>query len=117
MLLALLLVAQAEPSAFACTFKTAIEGARCVYEAEPAAGDARENSETAAQAGVRACASAARRDESLRKDCEKAVAEASLGTRCAIGARLADDDGRLTVQARGCVEALRQAVARTARAA
>ena len=116
MLLAILLVAQAEPSAFACTFDAALSGAKCIYEADSAPGDARDNSEVAAEAGVKACAGAARRDEALRKDCEKAVAEASLGARCAISARLSDTQGRLTAQAQGCVEAIRQAVARTQRA-
>src|SRR5438270_2864023 len=118
MLLALaLLLAQQEPSAFACTFETAIGGSRCIYEAESGPGEPRDNSQSAADAGVRACAVAARRDESLRKDCEKAVAEASLGPRCSVAARLADARGHLTAQAQGCVEALRQAVARTSRAA
>ncbi|MCA1828608.1 MAG: hypothetical protein LC689_16930 [Myxococcales bacterium] len=118
MLLALaLLVGQAEPSAFACTFESAIGGSRCIYEAESASGDAQENSKNAAEAGARGCAGAARRDASLRKDCEKAVAEASLGPRCALAARLSDARGRLTPQAQGCVEALRQAIARTSRAA
>ncbi|TMA24414.1 MAG: hypothetical protein E6J88_11000 [Deltaproteobacteria bacterium] len=118
MLLALaLLLVQAEPSGFACTFETAIGGSRCIYEAESAPGDARDNSKSAADAGLRACTAAARRDESLRKDCEKAVAEASLGPRCSVAPRLADAQGRLTAQAQGCVEALRQAIARTSRAA
>src|SRR5262249_10198945 len=97
-------------------FEVAIDGARCVYEAESGPAEARDNSDAAAAAGARACVSAARRDESLRKDCEKAVAEASLGPRCALRSRLSDPLGRLTMQARGCVEALREAVARTSRA-
>ena len=119
MLVALLLVAQAQvdPSAFACTFDSAIGGAKCLYEADAAPADARDNSESAAAAGAKACAAAARRDESLRKDCERAVAEASLGPRCALSTRLSDPLGRLTAQARACVEALREAVARTSRAA
>ena len=125
-LLALLLLAQAvpprmpvdgEPSAFACTFDAALSGARCLYEATPGPADARDNSKAAADAGLAACAAAARRDEALRKDCETSVADASLGAACALSARLADAQGRLTPQARGCVEAVREAVARTSRAA
>jgi hypothetical protein len=125
LLFALLLVAQAvpprmpvdaEPSAFACTFDVALSGARCIYEAAPGPKGASDNSKAAADAGVAACAAAARRDEALRKDCEKSVADASLGA-CALSSRLADAQGRLTPQARGCVEAVREVIARTSRAA
>ena len=126
MLLLALLLAQAlpapmpvdeEPSALACTFEAALGGARCLYEAASAPGTPRDNSQAAADAGLRACLAAAGRDAGLRKECEAAVAEASLGARCALSARLADDRGLLTVEARGCVEAVREAVARTSRAA
>jgi hypothetical protein len=125
LLLALLLAQQVPapmavdeaPSALACTFEAALGGAKCIYEAASGPGAPRDNSQAAADAGVRACALEAPRDEGLRKDCEKAVAEASLGAKCALAVRLADERGRLTVQARGCVEAVRLAVAQTARAA
>ncbi len=115
MLLAALLVAQASP--FACTFASALAGQKCTYEADAARGDARDNSKLAADAGVKACAAAARKDAALRKDCENAVAEAALGPRCAIVARLADADGNLTLEAAPCVEAVRLAISRTSRAA
>ncbi len=126
MILLALLLAQAlpppmavddEPSALACTFDSAVGGSKCVYEAASGPGVARDNSKAAADAGLRACAVAARRDDGLRKDCEKAVAEASLGLRCAVASRLADDQGRLTAQAQGCVESVRAAISRTSRAA
>lgn len=106
-----------EPSALACTFEAALGGARCLYEAASAPGTPRANSQAAADAGLLACLAAAGRDAGLRQECETAVAEASLGARCALSARLADDRGLLTVEARGCVEAVREAVARTSRAA
>lgn len=106
-----------EPSALACTFDAALRGADCLYEARSGPGEARDNSKAAAEAGLRACAAEARRDEALRKDCEKGVAEASLGPRCAISARIADQKGRLTAQAGGCVEAVRLVISRTVRAA
>jgi hypothetical protein len=105
-----------EPTAFACTFDEALRGGSCTYEASSGAADARDNSGAALEAGTRACAVEGRRHEDLRKDCEKAVADVSHGARCAIAARLTDERGRLTPEARGCVEALRQAVGRTARA-
>jgi hypothetical protein len=125
LLLALLLAQQAPPpmavdeapSALACTFEAALGGSKCLYEAASGPGAPRDNSQAAADAGLRACALEAPRDEGLRKDCEKAVAEASLGGKCALAVRLADERGRLTVQARGCVEAVRLVVAQTARAA
>ena len=126
MLLLALLLAQSipapmpvddEPSALACTFEAALGGARCLFEASSAPGLPRDNSQVAADAGLRACAAVSNRDEGLRKECEKAVAEASLGAKCSVAARLADSRGRLTVEARGCVEAVREAVSRTARAA
>ena len=106
-----------EPSAAACTFAAVLRGAACLYEASSGPGEARDNSRAAAEAGQRACAVEARRDEGLRKDCEKAVAEASLSPRCALSSRLADVQGRLTPQAQACAELLRAAVARTSRAA
>jgi hypothetical protein len=106
-----------EPSALACTFQTALAGSHCVYEAAAAPGAAKANSKLAADAGLRSCAVESRGEDALRKDCEKAVADASLGPTCAIAARLADDKGRLTEQAADCVEAVREAVGRTTRAA
>src|SRR5260370_29552445 len=125
LLLALLLAQQVPPpmavdeapSALACTFEAASGGSNCLYEAASGPGARRDNSKAAADAGLRACALEAPRDEGLRKDCEKAVAEASLGGKCALAVRLADERGRLTAQAQGCVEAVRLAVAQTARAA
>jgi hypothetical protein len=83
-----------EPSAFACTFDDALRGGSCTYEAEPGSADPRDNTGAAKEAGARACAVEGRRDEGLRKDCEKAIAEVSGGARCAIAARLADERGR-----------------------
>lgn len=126
MLLFALLLAQAvpapmasdpEPSALACTFAAALGGQKCLYEATSAPGAPRDNSKAAADAGLPACRAAANGEEALRKECEKAVAEASLGKSCTLGARLADDRGLLTIEARDCVEAVREAVARTSRAA
>jgi hypothetical protein len=105
------------PSAFACTFASALAGAHCVYEAAAGPGTARDNGKLAAEAGLRACTGESRGDESLRKECEKAVADASLSRACGIARRLADEQGRLTEDAGDCVEALRAAVARTTRAA
>jgi len=126
MLLLALLLAQSvpallppedEPSALACTFEAALRGEKCLYEASSAPGLPRDSSQVAADAGLRACAAVSNRDEGLRKECTKAVAEASLGAQCAVAARLADSQGRLAIEARGCVEAVREAVSRTARAA
>jgi hypothetical protein len=126
MLLLTLLLAQAvpppmavddRPSAFACTFEAVLGGSKCIYEAAAGPADARDNSKAASDAGLRACAVEARRHEDLRKECENAVAEASLGAKCAIARRLVDQQGRLTAEAQGCVEAVREAVGRSARAA
>jgi hypothetical protein len=106
-----------EPSALACTFESVMRGASCAYEAQGGAGDARESSRSAAQAGQRACAAESRGDESLRKECEKAVAEASLSSTCAVANRLADAEGRLTQEALPCAQLLRETVARTSRSA
>ena len=106
-----------EPSAFACTFEAALSGAKCLYEASSMPGAPQDNSQAAANAGQRACVAVAGRDEGLRKECDNAVAEASLSAACALTVRLADAQGRLTFEARGCVEAVREAVARTSRAA
>ena len=114
MLLALLL---AQATSFACTFESALAGQKCLYEGASEAGNAQDNSQIAAAVGARGCAAAAGRDQGLRKDCEKAVAEASLGESCALKMRLADDDGLLTPEAPACVEAIRAAIARTSRAA
>jgi hypothetical protein len=106
-----------EPSALACTFDSALTGQGCLYEAAAGPAEARDNSKAAADAGLRACAVEARRDDGLRRDCEKAVAEASLGAKCAVSARLADGRGRLTPQAQGCVEEVRLVISRVTRAA
>jgi hypothetical protein len=121
LLLALLLAAPVPsydaPSPFACTFAAAIRGERCAYEGASGSADARDSSEAAARAGAQECAKASKGDEPLRRDCEKAVAEASLGERCALPSRLVDGGGKLTAEAARCVEDLRAAVARTSRAA
>ena len=106
-----------DPSAMACTFELALRGGSCAYEATSRSVDPRDNSGTAAEAGQRACAGESRRDEGLRRDCEKAVAEVALSPKCAIGVRLADEQGRLTPQAQACAEQLRQAISRTSRGA
>ena len=53
-------------------------------------------SESAARAGSKECAVESRGDEGLRKECERAVAEVSLGDLCALHSRLVDPRGRLT---------------------
>lgn len=106
-----------EPSAAACTFDGVLSGATCLYEASGGPGEARDNSRAAAEAGQRACVATAGRDEALRRDCEKAVAEVSLSPSCALSSRLADGEGRLTPQAQACAQHLREAVAHTSRAA
>src|SRR5918911_5295512 len=72
-----------EPSAAACTFAVALRGDSCTYEGRAAAADPRDNSGSALDAGREACASAARGDAGLRKECERAVAEASASDKCA----------------------------------
>ncbi|HUJ25313.1 MAG TPA: hypothetical protein VLW85_04790 [Myxococcales bacterium] len=102
-----------EPSAFACTFERALGANSCTYEAQSAAGDSRDNSAAAAEAGVAQCARVAAERADLRKSCEHAVAEASLSAPCAIAARLGDTNGHLTREAAGCVGALRDILWRT----
>jgi hypothetical protein len=106
-----------EPSAAACTFERALRGTHCTYEAAAAAADPRDNAGSVVDAGRPACAEAAHGDAGLRKECERAVAEASASEKCAIRWRLADGRGRLTPQARECAEALRAEISRTALAA
>lgn len=103
-----------EPSALACTFDSALSGASCVYEAASGPGDVRDNRKLALGAGTRACGEEAAEDAALRKSCEKAVLAASAGAECALHSRLADERGRLTLEAAGCVEAVRSAISRTA---
>src|SRR5436853_7616284 len=83
-----------EPSAMACTFELALRGGSCAYEATSRSVDPRDNSGTAAEAGQRACAGESRRDEGLRRDCEKAVAEVALSPQCANAVRHAGEPGR-----------------------
>lgn len=115
---ALLLLAQDglpaanEPSALACTFASALRGQSCVYEAQPGGADPRDNSAAASEAGAAACAGAAKSAD-LRKKCERGVAEASLSPKCALQARLADPQGRLTADAAACVGALRAVISQT----
>src|SRR3954462_3003840 len=99
-----------EPSAASCPFAAALRGEACAYEASPAPGDPLDNAAVASDAGRLACASAARADAGLRRDCESAVVEASASDRCAIRARLADTRGRLTRDAQDCAELLRQEI-------
>jgi hypothetical protein len=106
-----------EPSAAACTFERALHGTHCTFEASAATGDPRDNSGAALEAGRLACAEAAHGDAGLRKECERAVAEASASDSCAIRWRLSDSRGRLTPQAQGCAELLREEISRTALAA
>src|SRR5438105_15478581 len=94
-----------EPTAFACTFASAVLGGACTYEAPRGPGDARENSRLAAQAGAAECSSMSRGDADIRKDCESAVAEVSLSSKCALRSRLADPNGNLTADAPDCVAA------------
>jgi hypothetical protein len=103
------------PTAFACTFAAAIRGDQCTFEGAKGPADARDNSAAAARAGQQACGASAKGNEGLRKDCERAVAEASLGIQCALNTRLSDGQGRLTIDSADCVESLRAAVARTGR--
>src|SRR5689334_17375700 len=106
-----------EPSAAACTFESALRGSQCTYEASAAAADPRDNAGSALEAGRAACAEAAHGDAGLRKECERAVAEAGASDKCAIRWRLSDTRGRLTPQAQGCAELLRQEISRTSLAA
>src|SRR3954470_14136068 len=106
-----------EPSAAACTFATVLRGDRCTYEASVAPGDPIDNAASASEAGRQACASAAARDATQRKECESAVIEASASEHCAIRSRLVDARGRLTSDAQDCAELLRHEIARTAFAA
>jgi hypothetical protein len=106
-----------EPSAAACTFQRALRGVHCTYEATPAAADPRDSAGSALEAGRLACAEAAHGDAGLRKECERAVAEASASDKCAIRWRLSDAGGRLTPQAQDCAEALREEMSRTSLAA
>jgi hypothetical protein len=106
-----------EPSAAACTFEIALQGAHCTYEAASASADPRDGSGAALEAGRQACAPAAHGDAGLRKECERAVAEASASEKCASRSRLADSRGRLTPDAQACAEMLREEIARTSRAA
>lgn len=106
-----------EPSAAACTFETALRGMHCTYEASASAADPRDNSGSVVEAGRLACAEAAHGDAGLRKECERAVALASASEQCAIRWRLSDARGRLTPQAQGCAEILREEISRTSLAA
>ena len=106
-----------EPSAAACTFAGALRGEPCAYEARSAPGDPVDNASTASEAGRPACLTASQGDAGLRRECERAVVEASASDRCAIRSRLADARGRLTPEAQDCAELLRQEISRTSRAA
>jgi hypothetical protein len=105
------------PSAMACTFASFLRGDNCFFEAKSGPAERRDASESAARAGSRECAVESRGDEALRKECERAVAEASLGDLCALHSRLVDAQGRLTRESAACAESLRQAIGRTSRMA
>jgi hypothetical protein len=105
------------PSALACTFASFLRGEACVFEATSGPAERKDSSEAAARAGSSECVAASRGSEALRKQCEKAVADVSLGDNCALQSRLVDAQGRLTRDSAACVESLRQAVSRTSWAA
>lgn len=105
------------PSAMACTFASFLHGETCVFEAASGPADRRDTSESAARAGSKECAVESRGDEDLRKECERSVAEVSLGDLCALHSRLVDPRGRLTRESAACAESLRKALGRTARSA
>jgi hypothetical protein len=105
------------PSAHACTFSRAIRGDHCTFEGTSGTADVRDNTTAAYRAGAEACAAEARKDESLRGQCEHEVTEISLRVPCAQPERLADAQGHLTPEAEGCAEELRAAVARVGRIA
>jgi hypothetical protein len=106
-----------EPSAAACTFEIALRGDSCTFEASSATADPRDGSGAALEAGRQACPPAAHGDPGLRKECERAVAEISASDKCATRSRLVDARGRLTPDAQGCAEMLREEISRTGRAA
>jgi len=105
------------PSAMACTFASFLRGDDCFIEATSGPAERRDTSESAARAGSRECALESRGDEALRKECERAVAEVSLGDLCSLRSRLVDSQGRLTRESAACAESLRQAIGRTSRMA
>ena len=106
-----------EPSAAACTFPLVLRGERCAYEASSAPADPRDNAGAVVDAGREACAAAAHGDAGLRGECERALADLGASNHCALRSRLADGRGRLTHEAQGCAEFLRQEISRTSRAA
>jgi hypothetical protein len=106
-----------EPSAAACTFFAALRGEPCAYEASSAPADPVDSASAASEAARPVCLAASQGDAGLRRECERAVAEASASDRCAIRSRLADARGRLTPEAQECAELLRQEISRTSRAA
>ena len=106
-----------EPSAAACTFPLVLRGERCAYEASSAPADPRDNAGAVVDAGREACAAAAHGDAGLRGECERALADLGASNHCALRSRLADGRGRLTHEAQGCAELLRQEISRTSRAA
>jgi hypothetical protein len=101
------------PSAMACTFASFLRGEACAFEAASGPAERKDASESAARAGSSECAPASSGNETLRKQCEKAVADVSLGDRCALQSRLADSQGRLTRESAACAESLRQAISHT----
>jgi hypothetical protein len=105
------------PSAMACTFVSFLRGDQCFFEAASGPAERRDTSESAARAGSHECAVESRGDDGLRKECERAVAEVSLGDLCALHSRLVDAQGRLTRESAACAESLREAIGRTSRAA
>src|SRR5467141_5363989 len=89
----------------------------CAYEASSAPADPSDNAGAVLDAGREACASAAHGDSGLRRECERALADLGASEHCALRSRLADGRGRLTHEAQGCAELLRQEISRTSRAA
>jgi hypothetical protein len=112
MLLLLVLLAQARmpvddsPTAFACNMDVALEGKKCTYEGTPGAASAADNTQLAAESAERACGDV-RAD--LRAQCASDTAAAARTSACTLEgkARLADERGLLSPDARGCVDALR----------
>ena len=105
-----------QPTAFACTIEKLARGERCTFEGmfEAASGSQGADNSKVAAGAARGCAA---QDETVRKECESGVAEASLSPKCTLAgkSRLADDKGFLTPAAAACGSALRAVFERTVR--
>jgi hypothetical protein len=117
MLLLLFLLAQTRmplddsPTAFACNMDVALQGKICTYEGTPGAASAADNMQLAAESAQRACGEVRAQ---LRAQCASDTAAAARTAACTLEgkARLADERGLLSPEARGCVDALRAALSK-----